>query len=124
MQKGYSTIILCSKSKTRWLNLLCIPYARHYNPQFVYFRAVIISRLFFFHLTFIKNPRVLIKSGSKSRAGYNGANTVINSWHWNHQKFVICKILFLRNFRSIRGIGTTKILYVVYDFFFTVAISY
>ena len=42
--------------------------------------AVYVAERFIMHWNFsdLKNPRFIIKSGFKSRAGYNGARTVVN----------------------------------------------
>ena len=51
-----------------------VPYARHYNPQFVYFLKSknVFSRGFFLKILLV------FKSGFKSRAGYDGVRTVCN----------------------------------------------
>ena len=55
-------------------HFFCIPYARHYNPQFVYFLPTFWSSFMYSDLW----PYVwlVFKSGFKSRAGYSGACTV------------------------------------------------
>ena len=64
----------------------CILYTLHYNPQFVYFLAhfsfynqdqLILQTIYVPNKDMsAKNPRFIIRSGFKSRAGYNGACTV------------------------------------------------
>ena len=49
------------------IGIFSLPYARHYNPRFVYFLP---------HFS----VRFIIKSGFKSRAGYNGARTVVKKY--------------------------------------------
>ena len=58
-----------------------IPYARHYNPRFVYFLPTFWKSKTFFQGGFFRKlyPYVwlVFKSGFYSRAGYDGARTVV-----------------------------------------------
>ena len=81
--KGYLSIILMltlketANARMQNSNRNNLPYARHYNPRFVYFLPT--SKTFFqgaFFLKFWPYVWLVFKSGFKSRAGYDGARTV------------------------------------------------
>ena len=78
--------LICSVNKIisfGFLTFFCplhLPYGRHYNPRFVYFKPTFWrSKAFFqgaFFVKFWPYVRLVFKSGLKSRTGYDGARTV------------------------------------------------
>ena len=60
--------------KTSAITDIDIPYARHYDPRFVYFLLTFWSS--FMYCDIWPYVWLVFKSGLKSRAGYSGARTV------------------------------------------------
>ena len=96
-----------------------LPYARHYNPRFVYFLPTFWSPKTFFQGAFFVKfwPYVwlVFKSGFKSRAGYNGARTVL------YHKCHILKVFPLMNWLNVAfevlffiKYLTTNVTFIIY----------
>ena len=99
-QKGFFKFELQKKRFLNWamlfdkspslllLQLTWLPYARQYNPRFVYFLPTFWSSFMYCDLW----PYVwlVFKSGFESRAGYSGARTVVKE---NRKKSLIHKYM-------------------------------
>ena len=85
------------RMKQTYRRLFTIPFARHYKPRFVFFYSILTLAATYIadnictkngnsSFFWAQNPRLINKSGFKSRATYDGAHTVFPeiSWFWQY----------------------------------------